>query len=61
MLSAEQLLSSLETLNRPLSHHIKTPKDGEGVYVCMDDFLNVYFLSENRKLDNIQKESDASF
>lgn len=29
------------------------------VYVCIDDFLNVYFWSENRKLDNIQKECDT--
>lgn len=33
----------------------------KGVYVCMDDFLHVYFWSENRKSSNIQKESDTNF
>lgn len=30
-------------------------------YANMDNFLNVYFWSENRKLDSIQKESDPNF
>lgn len=25
------------------------------VYVCLGDFLNIYFLSKNKKLDSIQK------
>lgn len=32
----------------------------KGMCVCLGDFLNIYFLSENKKLDSIQKSSGNS-